>query len=67
MSDPETTRAEVRALAELPDQEDGGVYYCEIKTSYPLLLRLEAKGLAGSRNRSDWWRTPAGAEVAAHG
>ncbi len=58
------TRGERRLLASLPDQEDGGEYYCDIEADYRMLLRLEGMGLADSRDRSDWWRTPAGAAAA---
>lgn len=60
----QTTRAEREALADLPDEADGGTYYCDLGVSYQRLEQLERKGLASSRNRSDWWRTTAGAEAA---
>ena len=59
-----STQTEGALLASLPDQSEGGAYYCDLNADYHQLLRLERKGLAGSSNRSDWWRTPAGAKVA---
>lgn len=60
---PKTTRAERKALSNLPDAADGGAYYCDLGISYQQLEHLERRGLATSRNRSDWWRTVAGAEA----
>ncbi len=57
------TRAERHALDALPDEGEGADYYCDLGVDYRFLESLEKKGLAGSRNRSEWWRTRAGAEA----
>ena len=67
MNEPEVTltKAEREILTNLPDMADGRAYYCDINADYRLLVKLERRGYAGSRDRSDWWRTPAGAKAIA--